>query len=109
MVENGTATWNVFYRIRESDFEADEQLRLIGEFLKDHRECKIDIKSYADVETGNPKINMEYSRLRFEKAVKALTDDEVLLHLSLQVIMATQYSLSLITTRTALASSSQQV
>lgn len=73
-VENGTATWNVFYKIRESDFEADEQLRLIGEFLKDHRECKIDIKSYADVETGNPKINMEYSRLRCEKAVKALTD-----------------------------------
>ena len=73
-IENGTATWNVFYRIRESDFEADEQLRLIGAFLKDHRECKIDIKSYADVETGNPKINMEYSRLRCEKAVKALTD-----------------------------------
>ena len=73
-VEDGKATWNVFYRIRESDFEADEQLAAIGAFLKDHRECKVDIKSYADVETGNPKINMEYSRLRCEKAVKALTD-----------------------------------
>ena len=73
-VENGTATWTVFYKIRESDFEADEQLKLIGAFLKDHRECKVDIKSYADVETGNPKINMEYSRQRCEKAVKALTE-----------------------------------
>lgn len=74
VVEDGKATWNVFYRIRESDFEADEQLAAIGAFLKDHRECKVDIKSYADVETGNPKINMEYSRQRCEKAVKALTD-----------------------------------
>ena len=73
-VENGKATWTVFYKIRESDFEADEQLKLIGAFLKDHRECKVDIKSYADVETGNPKINMEYSKQRCEKAVKALTD-----------------------------------
>ena len=73
-VENGTATWTVFYKIRESDFEADEQLAAIGAFLKDHRDCKVDIKSYADVETGNPKINMEYSRQRCEKAVKALTD-----------------------------------
>ena len=73
-VEDGKATWNVFYKIRESDFEADEQLAAIGAFLKDHRECKVDIKSYADIQTGNPKINMEYSKQRCEKAVKALTD-----------------------------------
>ena len=73
-IENGTATWTVFYNIRESDFEADEQLKLIGDFLKNHRECKVDIKSYADSETGNPTINMEYSKQRCEKAVKALTD-----------------------------------
>ena len=73
-VEDGKATWTVFYKIRESDFEADEQLAAIGAFLKDHRECKVDIKSYADVQTGNPKINMEYSKQRCEKAVKALTD-----------------------------------
>ena len=73
-VEDGKATWTVFYKIRESDFEADEQLAAIGAFLKDHRECKISIKSYADVQTGNPKINMEYSKQRSEKAVKALVD-----------------------------------
>lgn len=74
-VEDGTITWNVFYKIRESEFnDPDAQLAAIGAFLKDHRECKVSIKSYADVQTGNPKINMEYSRLRSEKAVKALTD-----------------------------------
>ena len=73
-VEDGKAVWNVFYQIRESDFTADEQLAAIGAFLADHRECKIDIKSYADVQTGNPRINMMYSKLRSEKAVKALLD-----------------------------------
>ena len=73
-VEDGKAAWNVFYQIRESDFTADEQLAAIGAFLADHRECKIDIKSYADVQTGNPRINMMYSKLRSEKAVKALMD-----------------------------------
>lgn len=74
-VEDGTITWNVFYKIRESDFnDPDEQLKAIGNFLKDHRECKVSLKSYADVQTGNPKINMGYSQQRSEKAVKALVD-----------------------------------
>ena len=74
-VEDGTITWNVFYEIRESDFnDPDAQLANIGAFLKDHRECKVTIKSYADVQTGNPKINMGYSQQRSEKAVKALID-----------------------------------
>ena len=74
ITKDGKATWNVFYKIRESDFDADAQLAAIGAFLKDHRDCKVSIKSYADVQTGNPKINMEYSKQRSEKAVKALTD-----------------------------------
>ncbi len=80
-VEDGTITWNVFYKIRESEFgdpdlndPATAQLSAIGAFLKDHRECKVSLKSYADVQTGNPKINMGYSQQRSEKAVKALTD-----------------------------------
>ncbi|MGM9674027.1 MAG: outer membrane beta-barrel protein [Bacteroidaceae bacterium] len=74
-VEDGTITWNVFYKIRESDFnDPDAQLNAIGQFLKNHRECKVSIKSYADVQTGNPKINMGYSQQRSEKAVKALVD-----------------------------------
>lgn len=72
-VEGGTISWNVFYEIRESDYiDADQQLAKIGAFLKDHRECKVSIKSYADAQTGNPKINMGYSQQRSEKAVDAL-------------------------------------
>lgn len=73
-VENGNTSWNVFYQIRESEFnDPDAQLAAIGAFLKDHRECKVSIKSYADVQTGNPRVNMGYSKARAEKAVEALT------------------------------------
>ena len=72
-VEGGTISWNVFYEIRESDYiDADQQLAKIGAFLKDHRECKVVVKSYADRQTGNPRINMSYSQQRSEKAVEAL-------------------------------------
>ena len=74
-VENGTISWNVFYEIRESDYiDADQQLAKIGAFLKDHRECKVSVKSYADRGTGNPTINMEYSKQRSDKAKQALMD-----------------------------------
>ena len=70
----GSTTWTVFYNVGETDFEADEQLADIGKFLKDWQNCKIDIKSYADRETGNPQKNLQLSKERMEKAVKALTD-----------------------------------
>ena len=75
VVKDGAISWNVFYEIRESEFnDPDAQLAAIGAFLKNHRECKVSVKSYADVQTGNPTINMGYSQQRCEKAVKALTD-----------------------------------
>ena len=72
--ENGSTTWNVFYDVRESSFKADKQLAEIGAFLKDWKDCKVDVKSYADAQTGNPKINLEISKERLQKAVKALID-----------------------------------
>ena len=72
--ENGSQTWTIFYDVRESEFKANEQLASIGTFLKDYHNCKVDIKSYADAKTGNPQINLELSRKRMEKAVKALRD-----------------------------------
>ena len=71
---DGTRTWTVFYDIRESDFQAEAQLAEIGTFLKDWQDCSIDIKSYADKGTGNAEKNLQLSRERMEKAVKALTD-----------------------------------
>jgi len=72
--EDGKMTWNVFYPIDKSDFRAEAQLKAIGEFLKDHRECKVDVKSYADKGTGNPSYNKKLAAQRAEKAVKALVD-----------------------------------
>lgn len=73
-VEDGKMTLNVFYPIDKSDFRAEAQLKAIGEFLKDHRECKVDVKSYADKGTGNPSYNKKLAAQRAEKAVKALVD-----------------------------------
>lgn len=70
---NGTKTWTVSYSVRESDFKAEKQLTEIGAFLKEWHGCKVEVKSYADAKTGNPGLNMELSRQRNEKAVKALT------------------------------------
>lgn len=67
-------TWTVFYNVSESDLNADEQLAEIGAFLKDWQGCKVEVKSYADAKTGNPEKNMELSKQRCEKAVKALVD-----------------------------------
>ena len=71
---DGTTTWTVFYDTGKSDFEASEQLTSIGAFLKNWRNCKVDVKSYADAKTGNAQKNMELSKQRCEKAVKALVD-----------------------------------
>ena len=73
-IENGTKTWNVFFGKADSKFDAAAQLKAIGTFLKDFRDCKISVKSYADVQTGNPTINMKYSKERAESTVKALVD-----------------------------------
>ena len=67
-------TWTVFYDASKSDFEANEQLAEIGAFLKNWRDCKVEVKSYADAKTGNPEKNLALSKERLEKAVKALKD-----------------------------------
>ena len=72
--ENGTKTWTVFYNIGKTDFQADRELADIGAFLRGHNNCKVEVKSYADSKTGNRQKNMELSKARCEKAVKALTD-----------------------------------
>ena len=71
---NGSTTWTVFYDVNKTDFSAEEQLANIGAFLKDWKDCKVEVKSYADAQTGNPQINLDLSKERMEKAVKALTD-----------------------------------
>ena len=67
-----TKTWTIFYGSGQTDLEDNSQLQAIVAFRKEWSDCKIEVKSYADLATGNPEKNMELSRLRCEKAVKAL-------------------------------------
>lgn len=71
---NGEGKWEVFYGLRESGFNAEKQLKDIGAFLQKNKDCKVEVSSYADKGTGNPKLNLGYSKQRAEKAVKALID-----------------------------------
>lgn len=72
--ETTTKTWTVFYGINETDFVAKEQLDNIVKFLKDWKDSTIDIKSYADSNTGSHEKNLNLSKERMEKTVKALVD-----------------------------------
>ena len=67
--------WKVYYDLRGSDFpESAKELKEACEFAKKYEGVKMNVVGYADKGTGTPKINMEYSKLRAEKAVKALKD-----------------------------------
>lgn len=75
VTQNRSGQWEVYYPIRETAFDdSDAKLAKIGAFLQKYRNCKVSIKSYSDVETGNPTLNMEYSKQRAEKALKALVE-----------------------------------
>jgi len=66
----------IFYSIRETvipDGEKGKITNLIN-FLKANPDTKVDVKSYADAGTGNPRINMKYSQGRAENVVKALVE-----------------------------------
>ncbi len=68
----------IFFAIRESDVATeDAQIAAVAKFLKGVKNGEIVITAYADRGTGNPKINMEYSRLRAEKTRKALIEKGV--------------------------------
>ncbi|MBQ0050008.1 MAG: OmpA family protein [Bacteroidales bacterium] len=68
----------IFFAIRESDVEStDAQIAAVAEFLKGVKNAEITITSYADKGTGNPKLNMEYSKQRAEKTRQALINKGV--------------------------------
>lgn len=68
-VVNGYIIWKVF----ESDFNGSEpKIVTIGNFLKDHHECNITIKSYVDSKTGLPSDNMRQAKTQLNKVVESL-------------------------------------
>ena len=65
----------IFFNIAQSNIEStDAQAASVAEFLKGVQNAQITITSYADRGTGNPTINMEYSKKRAEKTRQALID-----------------------------------
>jgi outer membrane protein OmpA-like peptidoglycan-associated protein len=57
---------NIFYSIRSSEVTAEEMVKVdkVVKYLNDNPSATVDIIGYADVKTGNPKINMKYSQQR---------------------------------------------
>lgn len=63
----------IFFGIREDGVDVTQkQITEVAEFLKGVENGEITITSYADKGTGNPKINMGYSKKRAESTKKAL-------------------------------------
>lgn len=65
---------NIHYQIRMSEPEPAAKVQEIVNFVNAHKDCKIHVVAYADRGTGNPKINMKYSKARAEKVVAALVE-----------------------------------
>ena len=65
----------IFFNIAQSNIEdTDAQISAVAEFLKGVQDGQVTITSYADRGTGNPTINMRYSKQRAEKTRQALID-----------------------------------
>ncbi|MCQ2334352.1 MAG: OmpA family protein [Paludibacteraceae bacterium] len=64
----------IFYPIRGSEIKGveAEKLQSMIDFLKEHKDAKVDVRSYADKNTGNPTINLKYSQLRAEAVAKIM-------------------------------------
>ncbi len=63
---------NIYYKIRLTEPEPTAKIQKIAEFVKAHKNCKVQVTGYADKGTGTPKINMKYSKERAENVVAAL-------------------------------------
>ena len=66
---------NIFYNIRSSKINPSEygKIERVANFLKENPKANVTITGYADVQTGNPKINMKYSKERAEALKKYIT------------------------------------
>lgn len=62
----------IYYKITMAEPQPQAKINEIVEFIKNHKNCKITVTSYADKGTGNPKINMKYSEERTKNVVDAL-------------------------------------
>lgn len=67
---------DVFFRIRSAEITERENVKVdeMAEFLKKYPNVKVKVTGYADVETGNPAINLTYSQSRAKAVADALIE-----------------------------------
>ena len=65
---------NIFFALNSAKIQDDQQAKLVSliEYLEKHPAAKISITGYADVNTGNPKINSKLSEKRAVNVAEAL-------------------------------------
>ena len=68
----------IFFGLAQDGVNQDNvQIKAVADFLKGVKDGEITITSYADKGTGNPKLNMGYSKKRAKKTKKALVEHGV--------------------------------
>lgn len=61
----------IYYEINKVE-QPQDKIDEIVNFIKNHKNCKVIVTSYADKGTGNPTINMTFSQERTDNLVNAL-------------------------------------
>ncbi len=68
----------IFFGLAKDGINQDDaQINAVAEFLKGVKDGEVTITSYADKGTGNPTVNMRYSKQRAEKTRQALINKGV--------------------------------
>lgn len=65
---------NIFFALNSAKIQADQQVKIASlvKYLEKHSAAKVSITGYADVNTGNPKINSKLSEKRAVNVAEAL-------------------------------------
>jgi len=68
----------IFFGLAKDGIDQDDaQINAVAEFLKGVKDGEVNITSYADKGTGNPTVNMRYSKQRAQKTRQALINKGV--------------------------------
>lgn len=65
---------NIFFAINSAKIQDDQQPKIVSlvEYMEKHPDAKVSVTGYADVNTGNPKINSKLSEKRANNVAEAL-------------------------------------
>ncbi len=65
---------NIFFAINSAKIQDDQQAKIVSlvEYLEKHPAAKVSVTGYADIDTGNPKINNKLSEKRANNVAEAL-------------------------------------